>query len=241
MSRTSFVRALLVLVAAAAVSLGAMATAAADTKIAVIDLRRAIADTEDGMRVQARLQELFDARNDEYEAKEKAYVDAKAEFDKLQKEKAPEEVLRKKGAALEKMIMELQSSQLTYRKELQRQENELMYPIVKTLLGIVRKVSQQDGYDMVLNKEAVPYFRPDVDITDRVIQLYNSSLAPAPAPAPKKGGKKGAAPAPAPAPAPLSPDAEPAPSSQPPKTEAPKSEAPKSEEAPKPAKGKKQK
>jgi outer membrane protein len=49
-----------------------------------------------------------------------------------------------------------------------------MYPIIKELLVLVRRVAGQNGYDMVLNKESVPYFRSDLDITDRVIQLYNT-------------------------------------------------------------------
>ena len=31
----------------------------------------------------------------------------------------------------------------------------------------------QDGYDMVVDKQAVPYVRSDLDLTDRVIQSYN--------------------------------------------------------------------
>jgi len=39
--------------------------ACAKDKFAVIDLRRAVADTEDGLRVQAKLQQLFDSRQSE--------------------------------------------------------------------------------------------------------------------------------------------------------------------------------
>ncbi|MEM9746062.1 MAG: hypothetical protein AAF945_05160, partial [Actinomycetota bacterium] len=51
---------LALLVAAAVVSPATEAAAAA--KVAVIDLRRAVADSEDGLRVQAQLQQLLDSR-----------------------------------------------------------------------------------------------------------------------------------------------------------------------------------
>ena len=169
-------------------------TAHAEGKIAVIDLRRAIADTEDGLRVQAELQELFDSRQKEYERKEKEYAAAKTEFEKLSKsKKTPEAELRKKYGDLEKMAFDLQSAQMNYRREMQQKESQLMYPIVNQMLGLVRQLASKSGYDMVLNKEAVPYYRSDLDITDRVIQMYNSSQgAKGGAPAPKKPAGKDA-------------------------------------------------
>jgi outer membrane protein len=175
------------------------AQAQAEGKFAVIDLRRAIADTEDGLRVQAELQELFDSRQREYENKEKAYTAAKTEFEKLSKNKStPEGELRKKYGELEKMAFELQSAQMNYRREMQQKESQLMYPIVNSMLALVRQLASKNGYDMVLNKEAVPYYRSDLDITDRVIQMYNSSQGAkgkggkkAPAPKGPKGGAKG--------------------------------------------------
>lgn len=152
------------------------ATAQAEGKIAVIDLRRAIADTEDGLRVQAELQELFDSRQKEYENKEKEYNAAKTEFEKISKDKkTPQATLQQKYGELEKMAFELQSAQMNYRREMQQKESQLMYPIVNQMLGLVRQLASKSGYDMVLNKEAVPYYRSDLDITDRVIQMYNSS------------------------------------------------------------------
>ncbi len=157
----------------------------AQSKIAVIDLRRAVADTEDGLRVQAELQQLFDSRQTEYEAKEKAYTEAKTEFEKLSKDKkTSDDDLRKKYAALEKMAFELQAAQMNYRREMQQKESQLMYPIVKQMLTLVRRLAGTNGYEMVLNKEAVPYYRADLDITDRIIQMYNAGNG-----APEEGKK----------------------------------------------------
>lgn len=82
---------------------------------------------------------------------------------------------------------------MNYRREMQQKESQLMYPIVNQMLGLVRQLASKSGYDMVLNKEAVPYYRSDLDITDRVIQMYNSSQgAKGGAPAPKKPAGKDA-------------------------------------------------
>lgn len=153
-------------------------------KIAVIDLTRAIADTEDGIRVKAELQELFDARQGEYGVKEKALAESKAEYDQLvEAGKTKQPALRKKLVALEKMAYELQVAQYNYRREMQQKEYQLMQPIIKQMLALVRQLASKQGYEMVLNKEAVPFFRSDLDITDRVVQMYNTTRAATPPPA----------------------------------------------------------
>lgn len=147
----------------------------AKDKFAVIDLRRAVADTEDGLRVQAKLQQLFDNRQTEYEAKERSYKTARAELEKLAKGgKTSQQLLRKKYAVLEKQAMDLQQASVAYRREMQKQESDAMFPIVKQMLVLVRQLSHKEGYDMVLNKESVPYYRSDLDLTDRLVQMYNA-------------------------------------------------------------------
>jgi outer membrane protein len=42
------------------------------------------------------------------------------------------------------------------------------------MIGLVTKIARQNGYDLVLDKRAAPYARPDLDLTDRVVQMYNS-------------------------------------------------------------------
>lgn len=197
---------LIALVTLAACTFTSAAALAQSPKIAVIDLTRAIADTEDGIRVKAELQELFDARQGDYETKEKALGESKADYDQLVAAgKTKQPVLRKKLVALEKMAYELQIAQQNYRREMQQKEYQLMQPIIKQMLALVRQLASKQGYEMVLNKEAVPFFRSDLDITDRVVQMYNASRAAPPATpkgpeapkgkaAPKTAPKKPAAP-----------------------------------------------
>jgi outer membrane protein len=175
----------------------------AQTKFAVIDLRRAVADTEDGLRVQAELQQLFDNRQAEVEDRQKAFMAVMADLDKLQKSgKASDETMRQKYTEARKMEHDLQTLEMNTRREMQQKEHELMMPIIKQMLALVRRLASQNGYDMVLNKEMVPYFRSDLDITDRIIQMYNSAPGggdepAAPAKKPPAGEKKPAPKAPA--------------------------------------------
>ena len=197
------------LAGAALLTVAAPAAAEGSAKFAVIDVRRAVLETEQGLRVQATLKKLFDSRQTELDAKQRQL---QADKDALDKEagsgKASKDAIAKKYDALQKAAAELQSIVVNYQREMQVKESEMTTPILNGVLDAVKRIAAQEGFDAVLEKSAVPYFRADLEITDRAIQLYNTGAGgkgalPA---ATDKGGAKGAAPAPVKA-APIAPAA----------------------------------
>lgn len=175
----------------------------APSKVAVIDVRRAVAETEQGLRVQATLKKLFDARQVELDAKQRRLMADKEALEKeAQGGKLSKEALQKKYEKLVQADGELQKITADYQREMQRKEQELTTPILQGILEAVKRIAAQEGFEMVLEKSAVPYFRGDLELTDRAIQMYNSGTAGKPGAAPKAPATP-AAPAPAkPAPAP---------------------------------------
>ncbi|MBI4956217.1 MAG: OmpH family outer membrane protein [Myxococcales bacterium] len=204
-----------------AAALAAPAVASADTKIAVIDLRRAVVETEDGLRVQAKLKQLFDHRQTDLDELQKSFQQAQADFEKEKKSPgATKEVLAKKDAELKRQAAELQSRLYEYQSEMRRQENELTVPIVQRMMGLLRRLAAQNSIDVVLDKQAVPYFRSDLDVTDRVIQMYNSGEGGTGTPG-TPGGVSGPGTGPAPSPAPTPGTPAPAPAAPPAPKKAP--------------------
>jgi outer membrane protein len=70
--------------------------------------------------------------------------------------------------------VQLQTVFVDYEKELQKKQTELTNPIIQRIVAIVSHIAKEKGYDIVIDKQAAPYARPDLDLTDRVIQEYNS-------------------------------------------------------------------
>ena len=192
---------------ASGVLLAVASPAAAQSKVAVVDVRRAVLETEQGLRVQATLKKLFDSRQVELDAKQRQLQTDKEALEKeAQSGKANKEVIAKKYDTLQRQAAELQTTMMDYQREMQRRETEMTTPILQGVLDAVKRIASQDGFEMVLEKSAVPYFRGDLELTDRAIQLYNTgSPAPKVAPPPAPPAGKGAPPPPAPAPKPAAP------------------------------------
>ncbi len=193
--------------AGGALLLGAAPASAqsAGTKIAVIDVRRAIAETEQGLRVQAQLKKLFESRQMDIEGKTRQLQTDKEALEKeAQNPKVDKAVLQKKYEKLVQLDAEIQRLQMDAQREMQRKEAELTTPILSGILEAVKRIAAQEGFEMVLEKSAVPYFRGDLELTDRAIQMFNSGQAGKAAPAAPKAPEK-------PAKTPAAPPAKPAP------------------------------
>jgi outer membrane protein len=186
----AFVIALLGAAAFAGPTFGWASEARAESKIAVVDLRRAVMETEEGLRVQATLKKLFDARQIELSNRERDLTQERDKLEQAAKEgKLPADELRKREAEFNRQMGELQRTLMEYQNEMQIKEKELTNPIVNSVLGHVRSIAAKEGYDMVIDRSAVPYVRSDLDVTDRAIQAHNTGGVGAPAPkkpAPKK-------------------------------------------------------
>lgn len=193
--------------------LAAASAAEAQAKIAVVDTQRAIMETEDGLRAQATLKKLFDSRQRELDKKQEDLQRERADIEK-QQQVLSKAALGKRVEKWQREMVQLQTVFVEYNKELQKKQNELTQPIFQKAMGMIRRMATQDGYDVVVDKQAVPYVRSDLDLTDRIITLYNQGAGAAdkPGATPGKAPAKPAAPAatlPAPAPAmkPLAPPA----------------------------------
>jgi outer membrane protein len=168
--------------------LGISPMASAQMRVAVVDTQRAVMETEDGLRAQATLKKLFDKRQRELDQKQK---DLQKEREELEKNRTQlnTEAMAKRVDTWQREMAQVQAVFVEYNKELQQKQNELTQPIVQKTVGIIRRLATQEGFDLVLERQAATYFRADLDLTDRVITLYNRGDGPAAA-APAAAGQK---------------------------------------------------
>jgi outer membrane protein len=170
------------------------AHAQAESKIAVVDTQRAIMETEDGLRAQATLKKVFDNKQRELDKKQEDLQKEREDIEK-QRDVLSKSALAKRVDKWQREMMQLQGVFVDYNKELQKKQGELTQPIVQKIMGAIRRLATQEGFDLVVDKQAAPYVRSDLDVTDRIITLYNQGAGDegagaktAPGDKDKKGG-----------------------------------------------------
>lgn len=151
------------------------ASAQAAQKIGVVDLQRAINETEDGRKAKDRLKKLFESRQQGLDKKQTELKKLKDELEQ-QKNVLARDVLETKVEAYQKQLVELQQVYVENQKELAEKEGELTKDIVARMERILRRIGQSEGYSLIVERgEGGVIFVPThLDLTDVVIQRYNA-------------------------------------------------------------------
>lgn len=149
--------------------------ALAQTKVAVIDSARVMADCEAGLRAQATLKKLFDARQLELDAQQRQIAQEREALDKeVQSGKLSREAAQKKVDALQTKAKRLQEHFVNYQKEVTKKQFELTAPIEREVDAAVTRIAQAAGVALVVDRSATRYLEPALDLTDQVIAALNA-------------------------------------------------------------------
>ena len=145
------------------------------TRIAVVDLQRALNETEDGRRAKARLKRLFKRRQQTLDKRQEELKALKEDIER-QKNVLSREALQKRVEEYQKAFIELQSTYVEYQRELAEKEAQLTREIIARMEAILRRIGQSEGYTLIVerNEGGVVWVPSNLDLTDLVIQRYNS-------------------------------------------------------------------
>lgn len=172
----------------------------AQVRIAVVDMQRALMETDEGRRAKNQLKTVFDQRQLQLNSRQEALKRLKEDIEK-QKNVVSRDALQKRMDEYQKALVELQQNFMEYQQELATKEAELTKQILVNLQGVVRQIGTSEGYTAILDSGSVVWAPTHLDLTDRVIQEYNAShrtsaaTANPPAPAARDGGTARPAPA----------------------------------------------
>lgn len=151
---------------------------AADMKIGLVDLMRAINECDAGKRAKADLESIIKSKQTAIEEKGKKIESLKADIDKQAALISPD-ARKSKEEEIERLIRDYQRMVSDSQAEVKKKEGELTGEILKDLRSAINKIAQEEGYSLVLEKAEglILYSVKDFEITDKVIKRYDESKA----------------------------------------------------------------
>lgn len=189
-------------------------------KVAILNIQAAIAQSNDGQKAAKELSDRFASKREEL-------VKAQQEINDLQNQlrdqarTLSEEARVRLQRSLDDKTRAFTRANEDATAEWQDAEQDAINDIGRKMMGVVTDYSTKNGYALVLDVSSpqtpVLYADTAIDITEKIIELYNQAMAagkPA-SPAAPPTGTAPQAPAPA-APAPAPQSEAPAPPSTPP-------------------------
>ena len=149
--------------------------AQADGKYAIVDLQRALEETDDGKKAKAKLKSDFDRKQKELDDKQEELKKMKEALDKKASLMKPE-ALQKESKDFQDRFVELQQTYQRLQQDLAKKEQDATRNIFTKLQSVVGTIAEREHFAMVLERNAaVVWGQPSLDITNEVIRMYNAS------------------------------------------------------------------
>ncbi len=145
-------------------------------KIGVIDFQRIFEASSAGKLAQSEINKKGKKMEAELKAKGTAIeeLQKKLERDALVMSK---EMREEKGREVRIKINDIKTLQKRYLAEFRELENRLVTRIKKDVLSLVKEIGKKEGYLLIIEKASVLYYPNAIDLTDKLIQLYNKREA----------------------------------------------------------------
>lgn len=147
---------------------------AADIKIGVIDTQRIVAESKAGIATRTLFSKEVQENNNRLQTKQKEVQALQEELNT--KGKGMDAVaLAEKQEKYSKAYKELTRMKNDMTQDLEARDNELTQKLLKAIADIVIQYSQNEKYTLILEKGSLVSYDNTVDITDKIIQLYDAA------------------------------------------------------------------
>jgi outer membrane protein len=152
-------------------------TAAAETKIGIVDMKAVIAKSEPGVKAMDQLKAQFKDMKDNLDAQKKSLDTLKDELQK-QSMMLSQEAKLDKETQYKRKVRDFQDMGQSYQRKLQQAEQNLSKPIIDNLLTIVESYGKKNGYTAIFDKQAsgVIYGQDSIDLTNAIIAELNKAM-----------------------------------------------------------------
>jgi outer membrane protein len=161
---------------------------AEDLKFGYVDMQRALNETEDGRKAKANLKKVFDTKQKELDEQQ---ASIKKEIEDLDKKRTllPADKVREKEVDIQTRMQKVQQTYLRHQQDLSAKEQEATQKIFERMQKIIAKIAASENFSVILDKSALVFAKPHLDLTNELIRRYNAGEGA------EGGGGKPAAPA----------------------------------------------
>jgi len=152
------------------------APALAETKIAYVDLQKALNLSKAGVKAKNEIASQVKKYEAEFKTKQEDLQKLKTDLEK-QAVLLSDSAKAQKERDFQQNVKELQRFQKDVKEDLQQKDSDHTKRILNELFEILQKIGKDGGYQMVIEKNegAVIYADESVDLTDELIKAFDAA------------------------------------------------------------------
>ena len=152
----------------------AVKTGSADTKVAVINLQRAVLESDEIQKASAAMETKFKPRQQEMERlqREMQGIQQQLQAGAGKLTQQAEADLTAQGQRKQRDIQRIQED---LQADVERERNEILGKSSQKMTEVVKKLAEEKGYDVVVDISNTVYFKPALEITAEALAAYNKA------------------------------------------------------------------
>ena len=158
----------------AAVCLGCAMVASAQTKVAVVNLQKAVLDTAEIKKAQTALETRFRPRQEQMDKLQKDIQALQQQLQNLQGKLTPQ-AEQDMVAQGQKKQRDLQRLSEDLQADVDRERTDILNRAGQHMTEIVKKLAEEKGYDVVVEATNTVYFKAALDITAEATAAHDKA------------------------------------------------------------------
>ncbi|MDP2998299.1 MAG: OmpH family outer membrane protein [Bryobacterales bacterium] len=159
---------------AAAFCLALAASASAQSKIAVINLQKAVVDTAEIKKASAELEAKYRPRQEQMEKLQKEIQSLQQQLQNLQGKLTPQAEQDMVGQGQKKQ-RDLQRISEDLQADVDRERTDILNRSGQRMTVVVKKLAEEKGYDAVVEISNLVYFKAALEITTDATVAYDKT------------------------------------------------------------------
>lgn len=160
--------------AVCALSAVTVQTAAAQGKVGVINLQRAVLETAEIKKASADLERKFKPRQDALEKAQRELNDIQTQLQASQGKisASGQADLESQGSRKQREVTRLTED---LQADVERERTDVLQRAGSRMTDVVKKLSEEKGLDMVVEVTNMVFFKPTLEITNDAIAAYDKA------------------------------------------------------------------
>ena len=146
--------------------------APAQTKIAIINLQRAVLESAEIKKASAEMEARYKPRQQEMEKLQRDLAGIQQQLQSGHLTPQAEAELTAQGQRKQK---DLQRIQEDLQADVDRDRQDILSKSTQKMGDVVKKIAEEKGFDVVVDVSNTVYFKPALEITNEAIAAYDKA------------------------------------------------------------------
>ena len=146
--------------------------ASAQLKVAVVNVQKAMLDSDELKKISADMENKYKPKQDELT---KLQNDLQSIQQQLQSNKLSAQAQQDLTLQGQRKQRDAQRLSDDLQQELDAERQDILGKAAKKMQDVIRKLAEAGGYDLIVDVSQALYFKPAMDITDQALAAYNKA------------------------------------------------------------------